>query len=78
MITLRFMNRYIDNPDDAIDTLTILRTMTDTDENIRQLIGQMGGIEMAVKAMKNFSLDHEGVATSGCGLLMNFCSSSFL
>ena len=73
LASLRVVERYIDDPHDATNTLRILQTMTCTDDHIRKIIADVGGIETAVKAMKRFSEENEGVAASGCGLLQNIC-----
>jgi len=76
MAVMRFMDQYLDDPKDAVDTLSILHTMTASDEHIRQLFGEMGGIEMAVKALHKYSEEDADVALHGCGLLMNLCGCS--
>jgi len=73
LATLRLVERYIDDPGDAMNTLSILQTMTAADDHILHGIAEMGGIETTVKALKRFGEDNEGVAASGCGLLKNFC-----
>jgi hypothetical protein len=70
---LRIIDRYIDDGDDAMNTLSILQTMTRSDEQMTDIVAQMGGIELAVKALKRFSEVHEGVACSGCGMVTNLC-----
>ena len=71
MAVLRFMDQYLDDPKDAQETLTILQTMTasEVDPHLRRVLGEMGGIEMAVKALNKYSEDDaddeslEGAAT---------------
>jgi len=78
LATLRFVERYIDDPTDAMNTLSILETMSCTDEHILKIIAEMGGIETAVKSLKKFSEESEGVARYGCGLLRNVCGYNAL
>jgi Armadillo/beta-catenin-like repeat len=73
---LRLVERYIDDPDSAMNALSILQTMTNTDDYVRTAVAEMGGIETTVKALKKYSDENEGVASSGCGLLMNFCTTN--
>jgi len=73
LFALRFVERYIDDPADAMNTLSILETMTYTDKHILKVVAEMGGIETAVKALKKYSEESEGVAWKGCGLLRNVC-----
>jgi hypothetical protein len=70
---LRIIDCYIDDGEDAMNTLSILQTMTRSDEQMTDIVAQMGGIELAVKALKRFSEVHEGVACSGCGMVTNLC-----
>jgi hypothetical protein len=73
MATLKFMDQYIGEPETAVDTLIILQTMATTDDHVRRLIVEMGGIETTVKALKQYSEDYDGVARGGCGVLMSVC-----
>ena len=70
---LRLVERYIDDPTDAMNTLRILQTMVQTDGHIRKLIAEIGGIEITVKAMRKHADDSEGVAANGSGLLRAVC-----
>ena len=76
LFALRFVGRYIDDPADAMNNLSILETMTYTDQHILKVVAEMGGIETATKALKKYSEESEGVAWKGCGLLRNVCGHS--
>jgi len=64
------VERYIDDPEDALNS-SILETMSYTDKHILKIIGDMGGIETAVKALKKYLDDTEGIAWHGYGLISN-------
>ena len=70
---VRFVERYIDDPDDATNALRILQTMVKTDKKIHKLVVELGGIETTIKAMKRYDADNEGVAVSGVGLIQAVC-----
>ena len=70
---VRFVERYIDDPDDATNALRILQTMVKTDKKIHRLVVELGGIETTIKAMKRYDEDNEGVASSGVGLIQAVC-----
>ena len=66
---VKFVERYFDDPDDATNALQILQTMVGTDNHIRKLLIELGGLEITVKAMKRYGDDCEGVAVNGVGLI---------
>lgn len=70
---VRFVERYIDDPDDATNALRILQTMVKTDSHIHKFVIELGGIETTIKAMKRYFKDNEGVAASGAGLISLIC-----
>lgn len=74
---IRFVERYIDDPNDATNTLRILQTMVSTDHHIHKFIVENGGIETVVKAMKRYSEENDGVAASGSGLIESICGCSY-
>ena len=76
LAVLRFIERYIEDSEDATNTLSILQTMTCTDEHMTDIAAKVGCIEITVKALKRFSEKSETVACSGCGLLMNISGRS--
>jgi hypothetical protein len=76
MAALKIMERHTDDPGDAADFLTILQTMTCNEMDLSYLVKELGGIDITVSTMKKFATDYEGVACSGCGLLMNICGYS--
>jgi hypothetical protein len=76
LAALRFVERYIDDPADATNTMRILETMTCSDQHILKAVVEMGGIETSIKALKKFTEESESVASNGCGLLCNFCGYS--
>jgi len=59
---VRFVERYIDDPNDATNALRILQTMVKTDKHMHKFVVELGGIETTVKAMKTYSQEHDGVA----------------
>lgn len=73
---VRFIERYIDDPNDATNALTILQTMVKTDKHIHKFVVELGGVETTVKAMKRYSEGHDGVASSGSGLISAICGCS--
>lgn len=73
---LRLVERYIDDSNDATNTLRILQKMILTDEHIRKFVTEVGGIETTIKAMRKYSEESEGVAASGSGLLQALCGYS--
>jgi hypothetical protein len=70
---VRFVERYIDDPNDATNALRILQTMVMADKHMHKFVVEMGGIETTVKAMKRYSQEHDGVAASGSGLISAIC-----
>ena len=70
---VRFVERYIDDPNDATNALRIIQTMVKTDKHMHKFVVELGGIETTVKAMKRYSQDHDGVAASGSGLVSAIC-----
>jgi hypothetical protein len=70
---VRFVERYIDDPNDATNALRILQTMVKTDKHMHKFVVELGGIETTVKAMKRYSQEHDGVAASGSGLVSSMC-----
>lgn len=70
---MQFVERYIDDPDDATNALRILQTMVKTDKKIHKLVVELGGIETTSKAMKRYDGDNEGVAASEVGLIQVVC-----
>jgi hypothetical protein len=73
---MRFVERYIDDANDAMNTLRILQTMVRTDKHIHKFIVENGGIETMVKAMKRYNEESDGVAASGSGLIEAVCGRS--
>lgn len=70
---VRFVERYIDDTNDATNALRILQTMIKTDKHIHKFVVELGGIEATVKAMKRYSEAYDGVAASGTGLISSIC-----
>lgn len=70
---MQFVERYIDDPDDATNALRILQTMVKTDKKIHILVVELGGIETTSNAMKRYDEDNEGVAASEVGLIQVVC-----
>jgi hypothetical protein len=70
---LRFVERYFEEPNDAMNALCILQTMVKTDRHIHKLVVELGGIETSVKVIKKFGDRNEGVAVSGVGLIQAIC-----
>ncbi|KAL3798936.1 hypothetical protein ACHAWO_010826 [Cyclotella atomus] len=73
---IRFIERYIDDANDATNTLRILQTMVRTDKHVHKFIIENGGMETMVKAMKRYNKESDGVAASGSGLIEAVCGCS--
>jgi len=70
---VKFVERYIEDPNDATNALRILQTMVVTDHHIHKIVVELGGIETIVKTMKRFAQECDGVAASGSGLISSIC-----